>query len=81
MAKDGGPELWEELAELASQEQDPEKLMALVAEINRLLETKDNPAKDGSANVNPEIAQLLREQKTGPSKETAQPNRTPNNLQ
>lgn len=41
MAKDGCIESWQELAELASQEQDPEKLMELVAEINRLLDAKD----------------------------------------
>ena len=60
MAKDGGPESWEELAELASREQDGEKLMALVAEINRLLEAKNNHTKDRFAEVSPEIAQLLK---------------------
>ncbi len=72
MAKNGGSESWEELAELASREQDPKKLMELVAEINRLLEAKDNYAKHGSAEVSPEIAQLLREkqalQKDGSTK-------------
>jgi len=33
-------ERWKELAELASNEQDPEKLIALVREINDLLEKK-----------------------------------------
>jgi hypothetical protein len=33
-------EKWMELCELASTEQDPEKLLALVQEINRLLEGK-----------------------------------------
>ena len=33
-------EKWMELCELASTEQDPEKLLALVQEINRLLEAK-----------------------------------------
>ena len=61
MAKDGGSQSWEELAELASQEQDPEKLMALVAEINRLLEKKDSVAKALVANGNPEIIRLLKE--------------------
>jgi hypothetical protein len=61
MAKNGGSESWEELAELASQEQDPEKLMELVAEINRLLETKDNVAKALVANGNPDITRLLKE--------------------
>ena len=60
MAKDGGSESWEELAALASQEQDPEKLMELVAEINRLLEAKDNVAKALVANGNPEITRLLK---------------------
>jgi hypothetical protein len=61
MANHDGPEQWEKLAELASQEQDPEKLMALVAEINRLLEKKDNVAKAFIANGNPEITRLLKE--------------------
>ena len=60
MAKEGEAELWTELAEQASHEQDPEKLMALVAEINRLLEAKDNQAKDRVAKGNPEIARLLK---------------------
>ena len=34
-------ERWEELCELAEQEQNPERLMELVVEINRLLEQKD----------------------------------------
>jgi len=33
-------EKWMELCELPSTEQDPEKLLALVREINRLLEAK-----------------------------------------
>lgn len=61
MAKNGGSESWEELAALASQEQDPEKLMELVAEINRLLEKKDNVAKALVAHGNPEIIRLLKE--------------------
>jgi ElaB/YqjD/DUF883 family membrane-anchored ribosome-binding protein len=61
MAKDGEPELWEELAELASHEEDSEKLMALVAEINRLLDNKDNLAEDRFANLNPDIARLLEQ--------------------
>jgi ElaB/YqjD/DUF883 family membrane-anchored ribosome-binding protein len=61
MAKDGGLELWEELAEQASCEEDPDKLMELVAEINRLLDDKDNLAKDRLANANSDIAQLLEQ--------------------
>ena len=38
-------ELWMELAELASHEEDPEKLMALVSEIDRLLEKGIGSAK------------------------------------
>ena len=34
-------ERWKELCELAAQEQNPERLMELVAEINRLLEQKE----------------------------------------
>jgi hypothetical protein len=48
-------ESWMQLCELAAQEKDPVKLMALIAEIERLLETKqqrvtrapaENPAKN-----------------------------------
>jgi hypothetical protein len=34
-------ERWQELCELAAQEQNPERLMELVAESNRLLEQKE----------------------------------------
>jgi hypothetical protein len=34
-------EYWMQLCELAANEQDPEKLMELVKEINRLLEEKE----------------------------------------
>lgn len=37
-------EKWMELCELAVNEQDADKLMALVAEINRLLEVKQQQA-------------------------------------
>jgi hypothetical protein len=33
-------ERWEELCDLASKEQDPQKLIELIEEINRLLEAK-----------------------------------------
>jgi hypothetical protein len=47
-------ESWMQLCELAAQEKDPVKLMALIGEIDRLLETKqqgvtrapENPAKN-----------------------------------
>jgi hypothetical protein len=38
-------ERWMELCEQASTEQDPEKLLALVQEINRLLEAKQERLK------------------------------------
>jgi hypothetical protein len=38
-------EEWMELCELAANEQDPAKLMKLVAEINRLLEAKEQRLK------------------------------------
>jgi hypothetical protein len=37
-------ENWMELCELAAQEKDPTKLMALIGEIDRLLETKQQRA-------------------------------------
>jgi hypothetical protein len=61
MAKDGKSELWIELAVLAAQEEDPKKLLALVAAINRLLDKKDNFAKDRWAKINPEAARLLEQ--------------------
>ncbi len=61
MANNARLELWEELAELASHEEDSEKLMALVAEINRLLDNKDNLAKDRLAKANSDIARLLEQ--------------------
>ena len=42
---EGDGERWRELCELAVQEQDPAKLMALVTEINRILETKEQRLK------------------------------------
>lgn len=70
MTRDGKVELWEELAELASHEEDSETLLALVAEINRLLDGKDRKdGKDGVAKapvdgkVSEEIARLLKEKK------------------
>jgi hypothetical protein len=38
-------EIWEELCTLAATEQDPDKLLALVAEINRILEEKEERLK------------------------------------
>ena len=61
MAKNGKPELWIELIELAAQEEDPKKLLVLVAAINRLLDKKDNFAKDHWAKINPDAARLLEQ--------------------
>ena len=41
---DANSERWEQLAALASREQDPNKLMELVREINALLEQKHGSA-------------------------------------
>jgi hypothetical protein len=41
------PERWVELAELAANEQDPEKLLVLAEEIIQLLEKKQTTPKDG----------------------------------
>lgn len=41
-------EEWMELCERAAQEQDPEKLMLLIAQINRLLEAKERMLKGSS---------------------------------
>jgi hypothetical protein len=55
------PELWMKLAEMASKQQDPGKLMALVSEVNRLLEKQEDLLKDGAAkSAESEIARLMR---------------------
>ena len=41
-------ERWMQLCEQASTEQDPEKLMKLIAEINRLLEAKERRLRQNS---------------------------------
>jgi hypothetical protein len=48
---DGAPkQSWYELCELAAKEQDPQKLLELVQEINRLLDEKKPSGKaDGAA--------------------------------
>jgi hypothetical protein len=43
-------EMWMQLCERAANEQDPEKLMELVKEINRLLEEKERRLKNTSDN-------------------------------
>jgi hypothetical protein len=40
-------EEWMQMCEQAAIEQDPEKLMALVTEINRMLDEKDQRLKSG----------------------------------
>ena len=42
---DENREEWMELCERAAKEQDPEKLMLLIAQINRLLEAKERMLK------------------------------------
>ena len=45
-------EVWEQFCEQAAVEQDPDKLLELVKEINRMLEEKENRlfrARDGAA--------------------------------
>jgi len=42
---------WMELCELAVQEKDPAKLMALIGEIDRLLETKEQSARKSASSV------------------------------
>jgi predicted Zn-dependent protease len=44
-------ERWKELCEFASEEQDPEKLVELVAEIDRLLLEKEQRLKKIRANA------------------------------
>ncbi len=39
------PELWEQLTELTCHEKDPEKRLAIVREIDRLLEERENDPK------------------------------------
>jgi hypothetical protein len=41
-------ESWMELCELAAQEKDPAKLMTLIGEITRLLESKRTMREEGS---------------------------------
>lgn len=43
-------EIWMQLCERAATEQDPDKLMELVKEINRLLEEKERRLKSDSRN-------------------------------
>jgi hypothetical protein len=46
-------EEWMELCERAAKEQDPEKLMQLIAQINRLLEAKERRLKSGPPPAEP----------------------------
>jgi hypothetical protein len=44
-------ESWMELCELAAQEEDPTKLMALIVELERLLETKEQTVRKPPSSV------------------------------
>ncbi len=46
-------EEWTQLCEQAAIEQDSEKLMALVSEINRMLDEKDQRLKGGQSAIAP----------------------------
>jgi hypothetical protein len=46
-------ERWMELCELATKEQDPVKLMKLVAEINRILESKEHRLRASDSATKP----------------------------
>jgi hypothetical protein len=46
-------ERWMQLCEQAANEQDPEKLMKLVAEINLLLEAKQKRVQAGASDAKP----------------------------
>jgi hypothetical protein len=48
-------EQWMRLCEQAAEEQDPEKLMALVNEINRLLDEKHNRLTTNNAEAQPTL--------------------------
>lgn len=58
-------ERWLELCELAEKERDPAKLLALVSEINRLLEQREarlHPKRESLAReVIPACSQLIRQ--------------------
>jgi len=49
---------WRELSEAAAGEQDPEKLMELVEELNRLLEERENEIKGRRSAVPSETHQI-----------------------
>ena len=64
---DQSPPLWKELARLASTEQDPEMQMALISEINRLVEKRDRMVKDSASQLaRTEINRMLDVNKTLP---------------
>ena len=47
-------ERWKQLCEEAANEQDPEKLMKLIKEINRLLEAKEQRLRANTSGSEPE---------------------------
>ena len=52
---DENRERWMQLCEQAANEQDPEKLMKLIAEINLLLEAKQKRAQAGASDGKPAV--------------------------
>jgi hypothetical protein len=52
--KGAARERWMELAELAANEQDPQRLLELVREINALLEAKSRRLESGNSGSSPE---------------------------
>lgn len=50
---DENREKWMELCERAAREQDPEKLMQLIAQINQLLEAKEHRLKSSPPATEP----------------------------
>ncbi len=62
-------ERWKQLCEQAASEQDPEKLLALVTEINRLLEEKDRPTKPQSVQPPPVLPKMESQVTPAPVKQ------------
>lgn len=58
-------ELWEELAKLASTEQDPDTQAALISEINRLVQKQERKLKDAAATLaNSKINQMTEQKES-----------------
>jgi hypothetical protein len=67
MDDDVRTERWKELCAQAAKEQDPEKLLKLVQEINRLLEQPHSPDERLNTRTPPELKPERRTGTTGPS--------------